>query len=489
MPDLSVVITNFQRPQFLWEAFQSCVRASVPSIVISSSGTTREVETVHLKILSARPDTIIVSEKGDSGNNANWLSGVRSARSKWVTLLHDDDLLMEDYASSLLPRLENGAGFHLWDARRHGMGFKDIYPILDQPTGLHPSEILFRNLLIRDYFTISPTVGCFQRDDLVSILEECATQFADPFYHTKPTLMIGNDLWIWLRSIQKHARLGYIKQPLTSYGHHPGSATCDEVFQKRGKFASIYNRVRAQFAGNYRSIIHVTPIFRTLDRETRRRNDFAARSWQTLYKSGLYQPLHNLCGKRDSRIIGDRRRTPFLKDVLDTGRQNAKASDIILLTNNDTVLHSDLTRHLLAMMREEEAVCAFRQGYDRCPDLVSLWNPNLANQPHDSGRDLFAFTRAWLDVHWTSIPDYVLGASDWDSTLATLIRISKNIDVDSANWIQRHERCELPTGLIHHERHAAFWATPQNRVSLPGNSYNRNLTKHFIASHGKGWFM
>lgn len=488
MSDLTVVITNFQRPAFLWDAFLSCLRADVPRIVVTSSGTTSEVEAVHAKILARRPDTTIVSERGDSGNNANWLAGVRAARSKWITLLHDDDLLMEDY-KTLTPCLDNGAGFHLWDARRHGMGFNDIYPILDLPTGLYPSETLFRNLLIRDYFTISPTVGCFQHDDLVGILEECSTVLAAPLYHTKPTLMIGNDLMIWLRSIQKHSRLGYIKSPLTSYGHHEGSATCDEVFKHRGKFASIYNKVREHFVSTFRKIIHVTPRYHDADAATRKRNDHAARSWNQCYKSGLYQPLHNVTGQRNSTLIGDRRGTPFLRDVLDAARVKAFNNDLILLSNNDTVLHPDITGQVYHMMRDENAICAFRQGYTHCPDLTVPWKLSDQPQPHDSGRDLFAFTKGWLDEHWASIPDYVLGSSDWDSTLATLMRITKGIEVSSSTWIQRDERCELPTGLVFHEHHSADWATPRNRLYLKGNTYNRILTKRFIARHGKGWFL
>lgn len=484
MSCLSVVITNFLRPQFLWTAFASCVRAGVKNIVVSSSGATSEIEALHAKMQKVRPDLIVVSEAGDSGCNANWLAGVKAARTKWVTILHDDDLLLEDFGK-LENHLENGSGFHLWDARRHGMDYNDIYPTLDLPTGVYRSGMLFRNLMIPDHFTLSPTIGCFQREDLISILEECATQFG-PEFHLKPTMMIGNDLLIWLRSIEKHPSFGYIKAPLTSYGHHPGSVTCDEVFQRRGKLAPIYNRTREYFVRNYRRIIHLTPHFANADRDTARRNEFARGSWLALYRSGFFEHRHNVKGKRDSRTIGDARATPFLKDILEIGQSIASPKDIILITNNDTVLHSDAGWLLLDFMRDEEACCSFRQGYDYCPDLNSAKNYE-PNQAHDSGRDLFAFTPKWLERHWDDIPDYVLGSSDWDSTLAVLLRKSKGIPVSAETWLKRDEQCELPTGFVLHQNHYAPWSTAQNRLNLGGNVHNRKLSLEWIEKHGLGW--
>jgi glycosyltransferase involved in cell wall biosynthesis len=478
MSDVTVVITNFQRPQFLWEAFTSCVNAGVENIVVSSSGATLEVDAVHAKIKQKRPNTIIVCEAGDSGCNANWLAGVRSATTKWVTILHDDDLLLPDF-SKLEHHLKSNAGFYLWDARRHGMGFNDIYPTFDLPTGVYKSAMLFRNLMIPDSFTLSPTIGCFRRDDLISILEECANCFG-PEFHTKPTMMVGNDLMIWLRSIQKHALCGYIKAPFTSYGHHPGSATCDEVFQRRGVLGPIYNRTRQHFTKSYRRIIHLSPWFVHADDDSARRNEFARVSWIRLYDSGFYEHRHNVKGQRDSRTIGDSRGTPFLKDVLEIGQSLAASNDIILFTNNDTVLHADTTWAILDMMREEQACCAFRQSYTK-------GHPDQVTSPHDSGRDLFAFTPAWLQGNWGYIPDYVLGSSDWDSTLATLMRMSKGIPVTEQTWLQRDERCELPIGFVFHEAHNAHWTTPHNREHLAGNVHNRKLSLDWIKKHGVGW--
>lgn len=482
---ISVVITNFKRPEFLKMAFESAVDAGACNIVVTSSGTTPAVQAVH-KQLHPRP--VIVSEEGDSGCNANWLAGITAAPTEWVTLLHDDDLLMP--AFRMVARYAtNKVGFVLWDARRHGMGFKDVYPVLDLPTGVYPTRKLLRNLLIPNSFTLSPTIGCFRKEDVIATLHEAQDNFGADF-HIKPTMMVGNDLLIWLRAIQKHRYFQYIKAPLTSFGHHPGSTTCDEVFNRRGKLAPIYNKVREHFLRTFQGIVHVVPRFHPKNSDTQRRIVAAEASWSTLYSSGIVRPLHIWNNKRDSSRIGDNRRTPFLKDLLVSAIESTTPREFVMLTNDDDILHPDLTWHLLDTLIDEPAVCAFRQSFHhgKCPDL-SVHRDFFPDEPHDWGRDLFAFRREWLINHLDTIPDYVMGSSDWDSTLATIIRLSKGIATTRDTWVTRDPRCELPTGFVYHEFHQAAWSTPVARQTLPGNLYNRKLTKEFIAKHGVGCFV
>lgn len=487
MEKVSVVITNFKRAEFLRSALDSAEMACASHIVVSSSGATPQIEEMH-KRFAISPCVTIVSERGDSGCNANWIAGVKAARTDWVTILHDDDLLMPEFRM-VAAAIEPDIGFVLWDARRHGMGFKDVYPILDLPTGIYPTKKLFRNLMIKDHFTLSPTIGCFRREDLLETLGEAAANFGAAF-HLTPTMMVGNDLLIWLRAIAKHRYFKYIKAPLTSFGHHPGSCTCDEVFNRRGRLAPIYNKVREYFLRDYPRIVHVVARYNPTDKDAQRRIGTASASWNTLYASGMVTPLHIWQLGRDSSQIGDERRVPFLKDVLLKAVSSCRPRDIVMLTNDDDVLHPDLTWHLFDTMLDEDAVCAFRQSFQRghCPPL-SVHRDFFHEEPHDWGRDLFVFRREWLIDHLDDIPDYVTGSTDWDSTLATIIRLSKGIPVTKATWVKRDERCELPAGFVYHESHQAVWSTAVNRQVLGGNIYNRELTKQFIAKHGVGWFV
>lgn len=492
MLEVTVVITNFKRPDFLKAAFESVVAAGVKHIVITSSGATHQIEAIHRDCQRAHPDVTITSERGDSGCNANWLAGVLAAPTDWITILHDDDLLVPEFRmveQAIL--ITPDVGFVLWDAHRHGTikgkTFDDVVKILDLPPGVYPTKKLFRNVMIKDSFTLSPTIGCFRKVDLIETLTEAQANFGEGF-HLTPTMMVGNDLLIWLRAIGKHRTFRYIKAALTSFGHHDGSCTCDEVFNNRGRLAPFYNRTRAYFTKRFTQIVHAVPRYQPAERETQRRIANAEASWNKLYASDMVKPLHLWKFARDSSTVGDPRRTPFLRDILTKAVLVARPGDIVMFTNDDAILHPDLPWHLMDMMLDEPSACAFRQSFapGHTPDFTTH-RDFFTEEPHDWGRDMFAFRREWLLAHINDIPDYVLGSHDWDSTLATLMRVLKGIPVSHATWVKREPRCELPAGFVYHEFHQANWSTPTARRTLPGNIYNRNLTLEFIAKRGVGW--
>jgi len=106
----------------------------------------------------------------------------------------------------------------------------------------------------------------------------------------------------------------------------------------------------------------------------------------------------------------------------------------------------------------------------------------------DKGRDLFVFRREWLRRVLDRIPDYVMGSTDWDSTLAIAMRTWRDIPVSVQDYCKIHPRCELPLGYVFHENHVPYWCATQDRRKLvPGNVYNRSLSMEFIKKNGVGW--
>ena len=65
--DVTVVITNYQRPEMLWEAYQSTRAAHVAHVVISSSGVTAAVQTVLDKIKKQSAAVKISARSDDAG--------------------------------------------------------------------------------------------------------------------------------------------------------------------------------------------------------------------------------------------------------------------------------------------------------------------------------------------------------------------------------------------------------------------------------------
>ena len=155
--DLTVVITNWRRPEFLPAAFQSCLEAGVENIVVTSSAVDESVKRVHAQMQSLHPGTVILTERGDSGSNANWLRGVDAAKTEWVQILHDDDLLLPEYR--LVKHLIGVADFLCWDATTHGdvVGLNSrTFPGLSH--GLHRATEIIQHLLQRS-LSPSPVAG------------------------------------------------------------------------------------------------------------------------------------------------------------------------------------------------------------------------------------------------------------------------------------------------------------------------------------------
>lgn len=244
--DVTVVITNFQRANFLKTAFDSCVMAGVGNIVISSSGATSEVQEVHAYAKRKHPGTIIVSEAGDSGSNTNWLRGVEASRTKWVQILHDDDKLLPNYLS-LLQHLQD-VDFVCWDSATHGASNGSICRLFEtMPFGDHAGSELLPHILNKP-LSPSPVSGCFKRDQLIKTLQICSHWGSEFIYHNN--LLVGNDLLIWLLAAKNGKHFKYIASPLTSYGFHSASATVKSLNEKDGRLHAIYGKVRDLFASN-----------------------------------------------------------------------------------------------------------------------------------------------------------------------------------------------------------------------------------------------
>ena len=217
------------------------------------------------------------------------------------------------------------------------------------------------------------------------------------------------------------------------------------------------------------------------------RKDAAWRSWDTLYEQGV-TPCHYWKHQRDARAIGDKRSLPYLKDVLGMAMQRADAEDVICFTNDDVVLHPKLIPHLRAHVAIFEACSA-----QRC-DFANGDMPSLNESPdvfaekgaRHMGRDLFAFTKSWLEQHWSDIGDFILGASDWDLALAELIRLDHGIVSTRPSIEEIIHPAELRRGYVAHTLHESAWVRPDNVRSAPSQKHNRALHRAWAAKHLPG---
>jgi hypothetical protein len=64
-------------------------------------------------------------------------------------------------------------------------------------------------------------------------------------------MVVGNDLWIWLKAVRELKTLYYTGEEWNGFGCHEGSVSfrdhLERVSGRSGKLLDIYNRVRKTF--------------------------------------------------------------------------------------------------------------------------------------------------------------------------------------------------------------------------------------------------
>jgi hypothetical protein len=256
---------------------------------------------------------------------------------------------------------------------------------------------------------------------------------------------------------------------------------CNCPLKLRGSGATEQSKLiewissRVKSAAN-RAFVHVCERHQPLPLRVRR----AQTSWATLAEMYSWRiELMDEPYPRDSRMLGEERSIPFLRDVLECGLKKCAFDDYVVFTNDDTIIVPGAVPEMEMVMARTVALSSNRIE-------IPKWTgeaPNHAFTWH-SGRDLMCFRASWLRAHLTDIPDYALGICDWDTGMAAQVR-----------WLSGHEwrlsdshrvtkDCELTIGLVCHEMHPPTWK--KDGKPSHGTFHNRKLVQAWADKHEKG---
>lgn len=183
------------------------------------------------------------------------------------------------------------------------------------------------------------------------------------------------------------------------------------------------------------------------DPDTKRRNDVAMKTWPLLGAKVL--PFQNP-PNRTSANVGDARRVPFVKDMIDTAFHGHDG--IVVITNNDIKFDPELAQDIRESCRDWGCWWAYRT--------------EQKDGQTDNGADVFAMTRKWWAIHNHLMPDMLLGYHWWDDVLLRLMI-----------WSGCHEQRRL----YYHEPHPAS-ASP-TRTTTPGHRHNETLAMQWLKQH------
>jgi len=229
--------------------------------------------------------------------------------------------------------------------------------------------------------------------------------------------------------------------------------------------------------------IHCTERHTYADARDNERVLSAFHSWTPLYKQGSLRPCHVWETTRTSATMGDPRKLPYLKDVLVEGMTMASSpNDVIVLTNDDTILHPTVLHALDKHLATTDAVTSMRLNFPSVDWSKPVEELRCLGKP-DLGRDLFAFRKSWLQRHWHRIPDFLLGELEWDIVLTCLVRQAAGVQTDRTNLTDPCPVCELERGYVLHVVHDRTWAK-RNQVESPSKLHNRTLALQWYIDNG-----
>jgi hypothetical protein len=234
-----------------------------------------------------------------------------------------------------------------------------------------------------------------------------------------------------------------------------------------------------------RNLYHCVERHEEPDPRQRHRKQLAQRSWDVLYSQHGVIPCHlwEQSYPRTAKDLGDRP-LPYLKDVLKFGMDQAGENDILFWTNDDDFLHPTLADSLRFHVSVYGA-CTLQ----RCEFMEELPAPTATREEFvrrsrsHMGRDLFAATKGWLLAHWDSIPDFILGCSEFDLCLACLVRKYFQLPANRANIEATMFPAEMPRGFVSHQHHLAHWTLNHYTWTSPAQSWNRERFKEWASAH------
>ena len=222
---------------------------------------------------------------------------------------------------------------------------------------------------------------------------------------------------------------------------------------------------------NGKKIHHVVNWYYT-EGEAASRMFRARATWESLRVDKNYNLILHTIGpeERSSYIdLGDDRKLPYVRDILDYASSQASSDDEILVISNADVCLVPEALHGIRL-NLLNAPCCFSRRVEVSDSGPRLRVADLKKE-YLAGADLFACTVSWWNANRSILPDLLLGAEAWDTVY---------------RWwmLQCNPLSEMQPPVIYHERHVPFWSMRENISTNPAQVYNRKLSREWLLSHG-----
>jgi hypothetical protein len=158
-------------------------------------------------------------------------------------------------------------------------------------------------------------------------------------------------------------------------------------------------------------------------------------------------------------VPDETKRIPMIKDMLRLACVGRDDSDVLLLTNTDTCIASNVLERIVGII----PAFAYRNDFKRLDARIK--DEDISKGDKYAGCDFFAMRVGWWRKNHELFPDMILGRHSWDRIMRELIKSTGGREIEN---------------LIYHERHPSGWENPQNINRDPSNLRNCKLAREWL---------
>jgi hypothetical protein len=209
----------------------------------------------------------------------------------------------------------------------------------------------------------------------------------------------------------------------------------------------------------HENIIHVYQRTPWATGDEKRRNAVAAKSWEGI--GWVDCGLDDNCFVRtsDEMVPDETKRIPMIKEMLRLACVGRADTDVLVLTNTDTCVASDVLKRIQGIL----PAYAYRQDFEKLESPIS--DSKIAKGRKYAGCDFFVMRIGWWRKNHMLFPDMILGRHSWDRIMRELFKVAGGREIEN---------------VIYHEKHYAGWENPQNLHRDPSNLRNCKLARDWL---------
>jgi len=237
---VTIVIPTFNRAILLANAINSALSQSEKcNIIVVDHGSTDNTEEVVKRFGS---EIEYVRLENDLGPIFSWVHGIVSAKTEFVKLLFDDDVLAPTFVSEALSLMSSEVGFVASNASILNLDSGEL--VTDSLFGSFTETGVFRCSGVRaariSRQMISPSALLLRKKDMLDGLYLGSLPFSEFEHHGA-----GPDHYVKLLVMLRYRYFAIIEHPLVSFGTHQGSITAQASIDKiqETNLFSVYDEV------------------------------------------------------------------------------------------------------------------------------------------------------------------------------------------------------------------------------------------------------